>query len=715
MNSSKLEITIIILYIFLITAHFISSFFPDQRLWGINHLAYFPIPFKIIFTLIPLLIFIPKLNLGMQNLFERMFSFSIKLKDEKSIRSLLFFGIGFTFLFLFWLLRTKTFFLGDGYQVISQLESGNPLLKWTEPLEVLVHLYLYRFLNFFIKIDGETLYAGVSLVLGVILVLLVISLAFELGKNSWERLFCGAVLVTMGSIQLFLGYAEHYAMAYLGIVAYLLFSIKSLKGEKRYFIPFLVFLISFFSHVSTFYLFPSLIFLYFLAPSKKNSYFLFKKIQLSFMVVLSIFLLFVIFYVKRLGFTGVRLFVPLSDNYYYAPGYTLFSKAHLLDVLNEQLLISPVGLVLLIVVLFSFGKARLLGDRIVQFLFLVSICQLGFCFFIDPGLGAPRDWDFFSATALGYTVLAVYLFINQKEAIFNFKRMCLILIFVSLFSTLPWVLLNANAQKSIQRFRTILELDPKRSKSGHLTLGVYFEKKEMIEEAEKESKKQRELFPEVNLVERAISYIEKGKLNNAVNLLKQAIQINPYYPIAYANLALAYTRMGVFAEAIKLYNKAIHLSPYKAAYHEGLGRVYYIIGSVDESIQSYEKAKKLDPHNPVIHYLLGLSYNQKGMLNKAFSSYKRSLKLDPDFAEASYNLGATYAKINEVDEAIFYYEKALAKKPDFALAHYGLGLALAQKGLNKKAIEHLQLYLDLLEDKAKKEEIKNLIEMIKNK
>jgi hypoxanthine phosphoribosyltransferase len=27
----------------LILAHFLSSFFPKSRLWGINHLAYFPL------------------------------------------------------------------------------------------------------------------------------------------------------------------------------------------------------------------------------------------------------------------------------------------------------------------------------------------------------------------------------------------------------------------------------------------------------------------------------------------------------------------------------------------------------------------------------------------------------------------------------------------------------------------------------------------------
>jgi|GEM_PF-6783726 len=46
---SKFEKSVVILCAAMIAAHFIASFFPEKRLWGIDHLAYIVSLFGLIF------------------------------------------------------------------------------------------------------------------------------------------------------------------------------------------------------------------------------------------------------------------------------------------------------------------------------------------------------------------------------------------------------------------------------------------------------------------------------------------------------------------------------------------------------------------------------------------------------------------------------------------------------------------------------------------
>ena len=57
--------------VLIILAHFTSSFFKDQRLWGLNHLAYFSIYFRIGITLLGFLILISLVNQEVRNILRK--------------------------------------------------------------------------------------------------------------------------------------------------------------------------------------------------------------------------------------------------------------------------------------------------------------------------------------------------------------------------------------------------------------------------------------------------------------------------------------------------------------------------------------------------------------------------------------------------------------------------------------------------------------------
>jgi tetratricopeptide (TPR) repeat protein len=59
----------------------------------------------------------------------------------------------------------------------------------------------------------------------------------------------------------------------------------------------------------------------------------------------------------------------------------------------------------------------------------------------------------------------------------------------------------------------------------------------------------------------ALALYQQGKLEEAIQNYKKAIEINPKYDRAYYNLALALYQQGKLEEAIQNYKKAIEINP----------------------------------------------------------------------------------------------------------------------------------------------------------
>jgi tetratricopeptide (TPR) repeat protein len=59
----------------------------------------------------------------------------------------------------------------------------------------------------------------------------------------------------------------------------------------------------------------------------------------------------------------------------------------------------------------------------------------------------------------------------------------------------------------------------------------------------------------------AKALMKQGKLEEAIQNFKKAIEINPNYDKAYNNLALALRQQGKLEEAIQNFRKAIEINP----------------------------------------------------------------------------------------------------------------------------------------------------------
>lgn len=89
-----------------------ASFLPDARLWGINHLAFFPLPLRVVLLALVAICFVPSFA---RLLLEGFLSVTTWLTRPGRNATMILLALGIVAVGVFWLLRMGTPLLGDGH------------------------------------------------------------------------------------------------------------------------------------------------------------------------------------------------------------------------------------------------------------------------------------------------------------------------------------------------------------------------------------------------------------------------------------------------------------------------------------------------------------------------------------------------------------------------------------------------------------------------
>jgi len=144
----------------------------------------------------------------------------------------------------------------------------------------------------------------------------------------------------------------------------------------------------------------------------------------------------------------------------------------------------------------------------------------------------------------------------------------------------------------------------------------------------------------------------------------------------YSKLGNTLQKAGRINDAISLYKEAINLNPNLAITHNNLGNALYFRNKIEESIYHYEIAINLIPNFSQAYSNLGVALLKKGNNNKAIENFKESIRLRPNIAETYNNLGYSFHLKGELNIAIDHFKKAITLKPDYPTAQNNLKNAL---------------------------------------
>ena len=199
----------------------------------------------------------------------------------------------------------------------------------------------------------------------------------------------------------------------------------------------------------------------------------------------------------------------------------------------------------------------------------------------------------------------------------------------------------------------------------------------------------------IGLTQSAVKKQEIGAYEEAVELLDQAIKIDPRFVPAFYLKGQVYEEWDKRQEAIQAYKKALEIEATHEGARLGLGSVYSKLNRNDLAIQEYKKVAATRPNDPELHFQIALQYWFIQKLPECAEHYLKVIEINPDHMQAHLNLASVYERMKDWENAFDQIEFALrlgrANKDEQAIAiaerklHFIKGrINLTAKEMNRK-------------------------------
>jgi len=214
-----------------------------------------------------------------------------------------------------------------------------------------------------------------------------------------------------------------------------------------------------------------------------------------------------------------------------------------------------------------------------------------------------------------------------------------IFIWFSVFHTVPWIMINAHNQKSVDRYLLIQENDPHPvDETGY------------------------------NLYKIA-RILRLAELPDEIpGMYERAIERNAYDTLSYFNLAAYYHQNDLYDQSVPILDTLLKVDPAYPKANWMMGNIYVKWKEYAKALPYLEKAHRQLADNTDFLYELGASYFQTGQIQKAGEVAVDILELDPGYIDGYHLLGSAYAKLGDLEQAREAWEQILTLDPTDSIA-----------------------------------------------
>ncbi|MFH1279164.1 MAG: tetratricopeptide repeat protein [Candidatus Eisenbacteria bacterium] len=540
--------------------------------------------------------------------------------------------IGAAAFLVFYLLRSRNHFLGDGWLITTFIErEGVPMetrpgmgTLWIQRLGFLV---LRRF-----GVGVETYLILFACLAGALYVLLLVRWARiaggagPAGTPRGSRLLLAAVPLTAGFMQIYFGYVENYPLVHLFLLLYLIEGTHALLSGRHPWTALAFFGLALLSHWGAIVFFPSLFVL--LARKKPEGE---GRSPLRFLPEATI-ILFLLLLPPTLA--QFRILLPPLPWYRVSTRtpYGILSIEYVRQCLNFALLLVPAASLLFLV-----SRRRKEPDPAAEgplrFLRTAALAGIAFALVMRPFLG-PRDWDLFSLFAPPVALWAAFRARRRLEG----RRILPAGLFaagIGLFFLAPWVLGNRDPEAGARRVVRMIEEDPNHYRG------------------------KRPLASSLAWV-----MVERDAGEVGFELLQHVIRKRPDDAVAQANLGILYFQRGEYEEARPHLAEALRSAPELSQPIFYLGATEFMLQRTDLGEMAFREYLHRNPGNLSAESYLGRALMWRGEWEEALEHLLVAHEALPNEADLNFWIARTLDELGRREEARAYAGRALAADPN---------------------------------------------------
>jgi Tfp pilus assembly protein PilF len=176
----------------------------------------------------------------------------------------------------------------------------------------------------------------------------------------------------------------------------------------------------------------------------------------------------------------------------------------------------------------------------------------------------------------------------------------------------------------------------------------------------------------------ALQLFAQDQDEQAIVLLRAAIELDPHLADAYEALGVILSRHEEYEEAISLMHKLAEIDPESVMAHTNLSMFYMKQGMKEEAEAEKEKAtllgfKKAMAERQSLKSEEEQRLQRQQALEDKVQMFQEVLALDAEDALANYGLGNTFLELGRNQEAAPLLEKAVQMDPKYTVAYLALG------------------------------------------
>jgi len=193
-------------------------------------------------------------------------------------------------------------------------------------------------------------------------------------------------------------------------------------------------------------------------------------------------------------------------------------------------------------------------------------------------------------------------------------------------------------------------------------------------------------------------------LKKAISYFQKAIEKDPDFALAYADLADTYALIGqsgmdfvpkdkALSQARRFAEKALLLNPKCSEAMTSLAIIEAEENRVESGLQILKKAIEMNPKNPFPHQRIAWLYAANGQIEKAVEEMSLAQRLSPQSRSINLSLASLLNLARSPDEAMIFSRRLLELDENNIAARLRLAESLEQLKLYDDALSELRIIL----------------------